>query len=175
MNENQETNAQAGRKPRGDSPLRRLAPERQDALMEYLETHTLKETKAWLAEQGVETSISALGAYRAAEEMRERAREEEAGVEVFLEELRRERPDLTEEEVFACGQMQFALRALRKGDDMAWSRAQRLRLSQARLNLEDRRVELIEKKGQDADQPTPYSSLTPEEKDERIKQIFGIK
>jgi hypothetical protein len=39
----------ADRKPRSDSPLHRLTPERQQALMDFLDTHSLREGVEQLA------------------------------------------------------------------------------------------------------------------------------
>ena len=37
-------------KPRADSPLKTLPEPRQDEIAEYLREHTLKDTRAWLAQ-----------------------------------------------------------------------------------------------------------------------------
>src|SRR5271165_2009221 len=52
------------RKPRTDSPLNRLPPERQAQLLLFLQTHSLRQARLQLAAEGVQTSKSALSAYR---------------------------------------------------------------------------------------------------------------
>ena len=51
------------RKPRADSSLKTLPDERQAEIIEYMRGHKLAETRAWLAEQGLETSVGSLSGF----------------------------------------------------------------------------------------------------------------
>jgi hypothetical protein len=51
------------RKPRGDATLKTLPEERQAEIIEHMRAHKLADTQAWLAEQGLTTSVGSLSGF----------------------------------------------------------------------------------------------------------------
>ncbi len=49
----------APKKPRADSVLKTLPPDRQAAIIEHLRTNKLADTVAWLLAEGIKTSVTA--------------------------------------------------------------------------------------------------------------------
>lgn len=106
----------AREKPRGDAKLKRLPEERQAALFDYLEHHTQEETLAWLKEDGVSTSKRALSEFYAWYSLQQQFAEDEATTDSLLQELKREVPEIKDEELDALGQRTFSLLSLRRQD-----------------------------------------------------------
>ena len=104
------------RKVRGDAILRNLPQERQDLIAEHGNTHKLRETLQWLADDGINVSKDTLSQFLSAYVMRAAAREDEATVETIKEELRREVEGISDEELDAFGQKTFSLLAIRRKD-----------------------------------------------------------
>src|SRR5438552_9501288 len=51
------------RKPRADASLKTLPEERQAEIIEYMRSHKLAETRAWLTEAGITASVGALSGF----------------------------------------------------------------------------------------------------------------
>src|SRR5581483_2887996 len=178
--------SQRPRKARADSPLWSLPEQARAELMEFMGSHTLKEAQDLLKEKHeITISLSGLSRFRGAYEERRMSAEEAGTMEAIVEgERARRRGEnegggeaaISEDEIFAYGQRRFATLAIRTGNGLAWQRMQRLRQNEERLGLEDRRVHLLEEKARraDATEQVAASPLSPEEKEARIKEIFGI-
>jgi hypothetical protein len=168
------------RKMRSDAKLWLLSEDKQAEIIELLQKTSLKDSKELLAREGIETSVSALSEFRTRYLMVKRIEEMEAAREVVetrkLGRQNEEPPLLTKAEMFDFGQDQFAAQALLNGNVMEWQRMQKLRQAQEWIELERRRVALEEKGVNErvAAELEARRPLTPEEKRERIKQIFGI-
>ncbi len=121
------------RKPRSDSPLNRLTPDRQQAVIEYLETHGTLETVAWLRQDGVHTNPSSLGAWRSSFLVGAQLRRNEAAVETMVSHLRTEHPDWTPAQVQELGQAFFSGLAIEQQDPKGWFLTQQLALKKEQL------------------------------------------
>jgi hypothetical protein len=131
-------------KPRADSPLWRLPDDIQSALIDFIEVRTLGEAVKFMAEQGVKTSRSALGRFRAAYLMLQDRSEDEGALEMMACEPGEHRADVSADELFELGQRRLMARAVRLGDDRAWARLHGLRLQQERMRLLERKVRALE-------------------------------
>lgn len=166
------------RKPRGDSVLKTLPPERQAAIIEYLLEHTQPETREWLAADGVKTSNASLSEFYSWYQLRKQFSAVEQDTLTVIDLLRRKRPDLDKSELDDYAAEYFQLRALKLDDPetyLQWSTARsNARLKERALALEERRVKLLEEKAAKADQAEQIegSTLSEAEKADRIRAIF---
>jgi hypothetical protein len=132
------------KKPRADSPLWRLPEDIQAELMDFMESRTLAETARFMAEKGVQTSVSALCRFRAGWIMRLDRMEDESATDLLATEPDENRAEVNNEELFELGQRRLMTRAIRLGDDKAWARLHRLRQHEQWLALQARRVKALE-------------------------------
>jgi hypothetical protein len=172
------------RKPRGDCLLKNLPSDQQDAIFEYLDGspdekgHTYLQCVAWLAEQNIHTNRTQLCNWRQWYIFRLRLKWcEEAARMTLAANLGEE--NLSDEELSRRGNRIFSLLAVRTCDDKAWSRAQSLVIRKQRIGQIERKMEFElrryetsvarEKEKQAEAEP----KLTPDEVQERIRQIMG--
>lgn len=119
------------KKPRGDSKLKTLPPERQREMYGYLQAHTLAETEAWLATAGLDVSLDTLSRfaswYPLAAPLQQAAHMGEA-----VKELLKELPglNLNEEQLSKAGQAIFEAEALRTKDSELHVSLRTLRLQE---------------------------------------------
>ena len=104
------------KKIRADAKLKTLPAERQAAIVEHLLAHKLSETAAWLKEDGLSTSPAALSEFLSWYQLRRQFLEDESTTETLIEQLKKELPGLTEEQVDELGQRTFSLLAIRRQD-----------------------------------------------------------
>lgn len=131
----------ATRKPRSDAKLKTLPPERQEQIAEYALSHSLVEVRAWLAEDGLVTSVGALSEFLSWFLLRQQLRQNESTVESVLNQLQEQRPDLTEGQLFAAGQSFFSALAIEQRDSKSWKRTQDLLIKRDLLRLEERKFQ----------------------------------
>lgn len=164
------------RKPRGDSVLKTLPEERQDAIAEHALGHKLAETVAWLRDDGIQTSSAALSEFVCWYGLRRRLERTQSTVDTLLDRLKQERPSMSPEDLFSTGQTLFAALAIETNDPKVWVGTQRLALRQQALALEDRRIRVLEQRAAQADQAEAItqSALSPDEKMARMRQVFGM-
>lgn len=123
-------------KPRSDSVLKTLPEERQRSVIDYLQAHSLAETKKWLKDDGLRTSTAALSEFWSWWQLRDRLRRNESTVNQLLDDLRREQPDLDDAKIFAAGQRFFAALAIEQQDARDWKRTQDIALKKQLIGLE---------------------------------------
>lgn len=169
------------RKPRGDAILKTLPKERQAEIAEHANTHTLVETCAWLRADGLPVGKSALSEWLAWWSWQQRFKLVEADALHFMEQMRSRRPDLSEEQVEQFGNDFFQLQAIKLGDPktfLAFRNARaRASVENRKLALAERRVVLLERRADQADQAekvTRDTGLSPEEKQQEYRRIFGM-
>lgn len=172
-------------KPRADAKLKSMPPAQQETLCEWLgvENVTYAEAKARLAAQfGVKTSAAALSDYYSCivvpwKYARARGLADELkgldGAEFDPLVVKRLQQLLFEMSVSNRVDL-GAVKTLAKivGD------SHKLRLAQERLTLDTRKVKLLEAKAAQADEAqavTAAKDLTPEERQRKLKEIFGLK
>jgi len=172
------------RKPRGNCLLKNLPSDQQDAIFEYLDGspdekgHTYAQCVAWLKEQKIETNKTQLCNWRQWYIFRLRLKWCEEAARMTLEANLGE-DKLSDEELSRRGNRIFSLLAVRTCDDKAWSRSQTLVQRNKRIAQIERKMEFElhryeasaarEKEKQAEAKP----KLTPDEVQERIRQIMG--
>lgn len=161
-------------KPRSDSILKTLPPERQADIAEYLAQHSLAETAAWLKADGLKTSRSSLSEFGSWYQLRQQLNHNASTVETLLEELKRGNPGLSPEQLDQAGQLFFTTLAIEQRDSLSWSRVQADKRAQMKAQLESRRLVILEKKAAQLDQVAEVVSqqLSPEEQKARLKEIL---
>jgi hypothetical protein len=104
-------------KARGDSVLKTLPKERQADIAEYANAHTLKETVAWLAADGLRTNKSSVSDWLSSWHWQAVYAEAETDAGNFMELVRTSMPDVDEAKVEQFGNAFFQMRAVKKSDD----------------------------------------------------------
>lgn len=163
-------------KPRSDAVLKTLPEARQAEIIEYLREHSLVETKSWLADAGVKTSVSALSEFFSWYQLQRQLERNNSTAETLVADLARKRPDLTPDQLFAAGQAFFSALAIEQRDALTWKRAQDAATRREALALEGRRIAVLERKAAQADEAskTLDSDLPPADKMARMRAIFGL-
>lgn len=104
------------KKPRCDSSLKNLPEERQQEIMEHAAEHGLVKTAAWLREDGLQTSKTAVGNFVSWYPLQLQFRQDEVTTDSLLEQLKAEVPELTDQQLDELGQRTFSLLSLRNQD-----------------------------------------------------------
>ena len=166
--------------------LHNLPAKTQTAIMDYLEgnpqkglkSHTYKETLAWLKESGIKTWARSLYTFRGWFHMQEQLLANAAVTESLIEVWRKEGWIKTAKMEAALTQIFFNRLALQQQDLTSWRLMQQMNLGKEKVALDERKVQLDLQKYKDQTDKTKAAvsspELTPEEKEARIKEIFGI-
>lgn len=179
-------------KARCDSKLKTLPEERQDQIAEWCraaKTETCAGGIAYALEQlasdGIKVSRRAVSEFFSWY----RLREDFSGAESFATSvenaLKKEFPDATPEKLAAAGQLAFTAMATRQHDPEEFREMQYLRLAEEtartkarnedrKIKLAERRVSLMERKLEAVKGTVSDEKLSPEERQARLKQIFGL-
>lgn len=164
------------RKPRPDAKLKTLPPERRAVIAEHLRSHTLDETQAWLAADGLKTSRSALSEFLSWFAQQEELQATNDLLLSFEGFCREKNPDWNEEKVRSAGIQFFLANSVARKDAEQFANIvtldQRERFGRTkaaqderRLNQQDRKIALLEKKAAAYDQvkaAVNSGGLTPE-------------
>ncbi len=131
----------ANKKPRADSVLKTLPPERQAAVAEHLRGNSLDETRLWLAQDGLKTSIAALSEFLSWHSLQQQLHRNESTVETLLQKLQVSRPDWTPDQIQTVGQSFFTALALEQQDPKQWFLIQQTALKREQLSLDKNKFE----------------------------------
>jgi hypothetical protein len=116
--------------------------------------------------------------YEEQQQLREEYQAAEEKRQLAVQERRKTHPEETEGQLFEFGQQIFADAALTNKDPETWVKIQRLRLDEKKMGLEGRRLQLLERKAAQAEAAMEVvenkSQLTPEQREQKLKQIFGM-
>lgn len=134
------------KKSRSDSALKTLPEARQTDIAEYLAAHSLAETVAWLKADGLKTSAASLSEFLSWYSLRQQLQRNEQTVETLLAEYVKSDPNLPPEKIQAMGQAFFSAMSLTQQNPEVWVQVQKLNLQRAAMELDQRRVVLLEKK-----------------------------
>jgi hypothetical protein len=141
-----------GRKANGNGTLWRLAPELQEEIYLYSEVRTLEETVQWCEEtHGVKTSVGAVSAWRGKYGTQRRYSEALEHVEE-LKALIKEKGDVEASKLDAVMSGVFMSVASSQGDAKTYVALARLMLEGKRLDLEERRISILEQKARELDE-----------------------
>ncbi len=129
----------ANQKPRADSKLKTLPEDRQAAIAEYARSHSLSDVVTWLRADGLATSSAALSVFLSWWGLQQQFKQDDATTESLLEELKREIPGLTEQQLDELGQRTFSLLSIRNQDLEGFVS---IRSARAKAELEKAKLEL---------------------------------
>jgi hypothetical protein len=188
------------RKPRSDSKLKNLPEDVQDRIVDWCRNDSLQSACSRCASElhpPIKTTIQSLSEFLSWWKLQRTFRQADQFARTAMDELRREFPDAHPEKIAAAGQLFFTMQAantndadlfkeleylrVRKEEAANNARIAELKLSQkdrqltqkdAEIALALRRVELLEKKLQDAQQALDDKSISAEEQAARIREIF---
>lgn len=139
-----------GKKIRGDSILGTLPGERQVEIADYANTHTLKETVAWLKADGVGISSGALSRWLSSWQLRQLFQLADADTMEFIRQLKERNPNLPESELQQFGAEYFQMQAMKMGDAKTFLKFATARtkaeMEKAKLAQRDRALEFDQKK-----------------------------
>lgn len=181
------------KKIRCDAKLKSLPWEVQLEMFELCNKPDTKQVDvlAWLeGEHQIRSSKASLSEWLPWFIARKRSKDREQKVDAELEELAREHPELTPQQLFEIGQRKFSLYAIADGDPDAWVNVQlagvaredlerkkagdkgRAEFKREELNIALRKLALLERKQAEAVKVTEDKTLSPEEYKRRMREIF---
>lgn len=91
-----------------------LPPERQKDIAEYAQAHTLKDTIAWLAADGIRTNKSSLSEWLSSFSWEELYSEAESDAQKFMDLVRKSAPEIEDAKVEQFGNAFFQMRAIKR-------------------------------------------------------------
>lgn len=112
-----------------------------------------------------------------AQEVADSVRVHSEQVEAMVEALKQELPNLPQEKLDRFGQNAFQVMALKSSDPKVWAQIYRLRLKERELVVEEGKLELLKRRADQAERAEGVmrdEALTPEERERRIKEVFGL-
>jgi hypothetical protein len=162
------------RKPRAGAVLKTMPEERQREIVEYARNHTLVQTSEWLEASGVKASISMISQFLTWFANWDRVMRIGGKADALRERLRKER-GWTPEQLDRVGQVFFTELAIDLEDAFCWKIAQDIRAQHKSLELEKRRVRILEREAGVAKAAETISNpaLTEEEKQAEYRRILG--
>jgi hypothetical protein len=170
------------RRPRSDSALMSLPDDRQRELFDFcdgLRSEGLRTIRERLgAEKGVTVSLGTLSNWLNWYSLRAKVQ----GVAAMADDLARilkETPglDLDDAKIMRTAQAFFEARAMQENDAETYVKLAGVRRGTAEIQIKQRRLSLEEKKLRQAEAAkdvTKDTTLTPEEKEMRYREIFGL-
>lgn len=167
------------KKPRGDAKLKTLPDALQEELFQRLRRTSAVKVIAWLQEKhAVKTSAGSLSDFFSWYP-RSGWLKQSAAFATDLEATIKKLPELqiTAEKAAQVAQVAFEIQAAQNRDPELFLALRKNAHDSATLRLNERKVKLLEAKAAQADQAREISGnadLTPAEKEQRIKQVFGI-
>lgn len=168
----------ASRKPRGDAKLKTLPEELQAEIHARLGKGTHAAVRKWLeAEMSISTSLGALSDFYSWYSLRRDLQDADQEVQSLLQLISEGEYNLDTRQLESLGNTLFLLRARASGDWKQHKAAVELLLKSRKVSVEERKVTLLEAKAAQADQAKELlgdADLTPEERDRRMKAVFGI-
>jgi len=166
------------KKPRCDSVLKNLPPERQREVIDLLNEKGLKQTKQHLAQDGIKTSVGALSEFFSWWSLRQQFQLLEQDTVTMMELLRKQAPELSEEKVETYGNAFFQLEAIKQSDPKTFLnyRTARHKAKMDRLKFDQREKQIAQKDQQLALDEKKFQRDTCElfvtwAQDQRARQI----
>ena len=129
------------RKPRADASLKTLPEERQAEIIEYMRSHKLADTRAWLTEQGITASIGALSGFWSWWNLDVRLKHQMKEAATIADELKSvlgtlPQLNLSEEQLNLVAQTAFEVDAVKREDFDQFVALRQLRQKDRRLALD---------------------------------------
>ncbi|HWY76868.1 MAG TPA: hypothetical protein VN281_14700 [Verrucomicrobiae bacterium] len=168
------------RKTRPDAILDHLPEERQAEIFAMLDKKSYAAVRKHLAADGIAVSENLLSRWRSRYFLRAASRQNEADTETVLEEIKREVPNLSDEQLFSFGQRIFGMLAIKQQNAEDWVKVQAVQIKRdaedrERKQFQRETAELFIKWYADKEAAKVASSSMPNaEKLEKLGQImFG--
>jgi hypothetical protein len=175
------------RKVRADAVLKMLPDGRQQEIFEWLNApgNTLVRCVQWLAQDGVKTNRDSLSDWYSWYALRLKFKETERDTLNFQELVQEEMPELPQEKVTQLGSAYFNMQAIKQGNPELFLMIQgaqhkakmdvlKYQQRERELVIAERRVRLLEAKQEKAKKVLSDEELTPEQRDAKLKKIFGM-
>lgn len=188
------------KKPRSDSKLKNLPAEQQARIADWCAQDSLQSAASRCAsEMQLSVSLNTVSEFYAWWKLKATFSQAEAHAKTVEEMLRKTFPGATPEKIAAAGQLVFTMQAANAGDAEEFRAMEQLRVTKesatanARiaeaklkqgaqkiaqkdqdLKLVERRVKLLEDREAKTREVLGDGDLTPAEKEQRIKAVFGI-
>lgn len=162
------------KKLRKDSKFTALSEEQRVELALYLEAHTLEEAQQWLAERGVRVSTQSISEYYRLHVLPCKWQRMAATAAVLN---KVESDSVTDAAHRAVAQRVFELATDPESDPEMLARFYKLMNDGQSTAQSERKLALLEKKAAAADDAAAAirdKTLSPAEKEARIKEIFGL-
>jgi hypothetical protein len=147
----------APRKINSTAVLKNLPADRQAELLEHYESHKGADTAEWLAKEGIKAKPTMLSRWYSWYVTKRNFEELESNIVDQLLLLRRQNPKITREDLDELGEFLFNAIAITRKDLKTWLELQKHKDQKAKT------AKVIQDTG-----------LTPEEQEQRMKEIFGI-
>ena len=165
------------KKPRSDSKLKTLPEAQQRELADVLANGSLDQGRDWLSQLSppVSSSISSISEWSRWWHLREQMRIANSTVETVLQTVIADHPEMDSDALFDVGQMLFSAIAIQTQDPSVWKHVQQLNLQRRQMQLDRDKFELLKRRADLADQTeaTLNQTLTPEQREAKIRAIFG--
>ncbi len=168
---------QPTRKVRPDAVLRQLPEERQLALFSQLEKTPYAEVRKSLKADGIDVGTTALADFYQFWCVELRFRKAEVQRLEVIARIRVQMPDVTLEEAEAFGDAAFLLSSTAEGDLGSYAKMRKITEGAKRTKLDARRIAILEKKAAQLDKleaTMKDGTLTVEQRQQRMKEVFGI-
>lgn len=177
------TKKKTKRKLSGPATLKALPAEKQDALYKYVNgengknSHTYSETMKWLWQrEKIEVHNSALDRFLKWYSIRQELSDYEIVVKEIVEECKKNGWLKTAKQERLSAQIFFNRLVVNKKNPELWAVVEKINLAKDKISLDTKELEMKEKAHKRAvknQQPETRLQLTPDEKQERIRQILG--
>lgn len=155
----------------GNAKLKTLPPDRQAQIAEYGAQHTLDATVAWLKEDGVASSRTALSEFLSWWSVREDLKRNELVTAELVETMRARHPEWSADDLFMAGQTFFTELAIAEKDSKMWKNAQNAMIDREKVALLRERLATQAEKAKGVMED---ESLSPEQRQARMREIFGM-
>ena len=162
------------RKPNPSAVLKNLPEERQLELLNYMDgtattpAHTYEETQAWLKGAGITAWLSGLSEFRRWYRHRRRMKINEATSLETVKECVERGWIKTRKDEEEAGQLFFNRLTLADEDAKSWVMVQGVSLRRDRLDLDERKLQLMEDRHAQTKEIINDTQMTTEQKEERI-------
>ena len=168
------------KKQRSDAVLKTLPPGLQAELFTRCHASSYAEVKAWLkAEHGIATSTGSLSQFYSWFPLSRRLEQASAFADTLKDQIA-QLPAMNgrAEELSDITQIAFEMQAAQEQDGELFYNLRKLRLKERDQKLVERRVKLLEQKAAQADAASHVlqdTTLTPEQREQRVREALGIK
>jgi hypothetical protein len=168
------------RKIHPTAQLKNLSRKRQREIVDYLDgtdgqaAHSLKNTAAWLESKGVKTAYRTVSRFRTWYLRRAKMEANQAAALDRVKADKKKGMFKTLAEEKEAGQIYFNHLAVDQDDVHMWVLMQRLALAKGQQELNARKIKLLEESKAMTKEVVKNTEMTPEQKEERIRQIMGL-